>query len=38
MLYLMKNEEAPADMILLDSNEIKDKQSITYVNNILVTG
>ncbi len=37
-VYLYKNEMAPADMVLLDTNEIRDKSSIVYVDTELIDG
>ena len=38
MLYLRKNEMVPADILLLDSNEIKDRTATTFVDVIMVDG
>ena len=35
---MKKDETCPADILLLDSNEIKDKEAVCYVDTYLVDG
>ena len=34
----MKNETCPADLLLLDSNEIKDKEALCFLDTYAVDG
>lgn len=38
IIHLRKDEVAPVDMILLDTNEIKDRKAITYIDTNQVDG
>ena len=38
LLYVQKNQQVPADIILLDSNEIFEKQAVTWVDTSYVDG